>query len=55
MAITRKQIEERLAQYKQAEQVLQNDLNATRGAIQDCDHWLKVLDEEEAQSEATVQ
>lgn len=40
MTITKEVIEARKAQ-------LQADFNALYGAIQDCDHWLKKLEEEE--------
>lgn len=52
MVLTKEVIEQRLAELKngrqqtvqQIEQLTAN-LNATEGAIQDCEHWLKTLAE----------
>lgn len=43
MEITREDLEKRLAQLREQMKVLQSDMDATFGAIQDCEHWLTVL------------
>lgn len=56
MALTREDIEKRMEKLR-AEQAqvqanvvqLQANLNAYAGAIQDCEHWLEVLDAEDDQ------
>jgi hypothetical protein len=59
MVITREEIEKRLEQLKIEQAQVQNNLtqlqanlNAYLGAIQDCEHWLKVLDADAPVSEA---
>jgi len=44
--ITRELLEERLARYQADRSDLQAQLNAYEGAVQDCQHWLSVLDQE---------
>jgi hypothetical protein len=45
--IDRKSIEERLAELKRNREQLLATLNAYAGAIEDCEHWMKHLDESE--------
>ena len=46
MEITRELIEQRKAEYEQMKARLISDLDATVGAIQDCEYWLGELDKE---------
>jgi len=45
--ITTEMIEERLAQLRAGLVQVQAQANAYEGAIQDCEHWLDVLREQE--------
>ncbi len=46
MSITRAQIEERLAKLRAEAAQLQANLNAFRGAIEDCEYWLEQVERE---------
>lgn len=43
--MTKEQIEERKAELRKALQVTEEQAERIRGALQDCDYWLKKLDE----------
>jgi hypothetical protein len=45
--ITKELVEERLGLYKQESQRLFELFNIYKGAIQDCEYWLEVLNKEE--------
>ena len=47
MVITKELIQLRSAQLQKQAEKLQSDLNATIGAIQDCNFWLAQLDKSE--------
>jgi hypothetical protein len=51
--IDHKAIEQRLAQLRQGRDQLLAQLNAHAGAIDDCEHWLRMLDEESARQSET--
>lgn len=50
--ITKEQIQARAAQLQRQAERLQNDLNATLGALQDCNYWLEQLDASKDNGEA---
>jgi hypothetical protein len=43
-AITRDQIQQRIAEIQASIQSLESQLNSAMGNLQDCQHWLTVLD-----------
>ncbi len=49
MTITREKIMARLKVLEADRQDLRNHLNCVDGAIQDCEHWLAILDAPEPQ------
>jgi hypothetical protein len=51
MKITKDQIQTRIRALQQQAEKLQNNLNATLGAIQDCNFWLAQLAVEEKRTE----
>ena len=52
-AITREAIETRLAELRRDAEQMRANLHAYDGAIQDCEHWLAVLDAPETTDEPT--
>ena len=50
--ITKQQIEERLALYRKEVAETMRLVEVYKGAIQDCEHWLKVLAELEEAADA---
>lgn len=50
MAITKEQIQARSVQLQKQAEKLQNDLNATLGALQDCNYWLSQIEADEAEA-----
>lgn len=48
MLIAKKDLEERLASLQQWHAKLIQDLAATDGAMQECEHWIGVLNQEES-------
>jgi hypothetical protein len=52
MGITKEQIQIRIRALQQQAEKLQNDLNATLGAIQDCNFWIAQLAVEEKKDES---
>jgi predicted nucleic acid-binding Zn-ribbon protein len=49
--MTKEQIEARKAELRKALQASEEQSERLRGAIQDCDYWLKQLDGEKEQAE----
>jgi len=47
--LTKEKIEQRLAKLKAEREQLLANLNAYNGAIQDCEYWLGLIDQSEAE------
>lgn len=58
MPVTKEAIEARSLQLQRQAEKLQNDLNATLGALQDCNYWMAQLkaesDNQDSQSKETA-
>jgi hypothetical protein len=48
--ITKEQIQTRIVQLQKQAEKLQNDLNATLCALQDCGYWMEQLKKEDEQN-----
>lgn len=51
MTITKEKIDERLKVLKNNLQQLEAHVQALNGAVQDCEYWLTVIDEPEAETQ----